>query len=109
MRTSGGRFVLRSSTRSFCFKSIRAAALDDGEPTGKSPGRGAESVAGRNGALLELRIVFDLLTVLRCCDYGLRKPNRELAILARPSQRLFVLVELRAHRKPCERGLHGYR
>jgi hypothetical protein len=80
MRTSGGRFVLRSSTRSFCFKSIRAAALDDGEPTGKSPGRGAESVAGRNGVLLELRIVFDLLIVLRCCDYSLRKLNRELAI-----------------------------
>jgi hypothetical protein len=71
---------IRRPICSFCLKSIRAAALDDGEPTGKSPGRGAESVAGRNGVLLELCIVFDLLIVLRCCDYSLRKPNRELAI-----------------------------
>src|SRR5207245_1879720 len=49
----------------------RAAALDSSEPTGKSPGRGRKSVAGKRPPgpreSLELRMVCDLLTVVRCC------------------------------------------
>lgn len=80
MRTSGARFASSSSARRLRVNDIRAAALDNAEPTGKSPGRGAISVAGRDGILFELPIVFGSLTARRCCDCQLRKPVRKLTI-----------------------------
>ncbi len=44
-----------------------AAARDSGEPIGKSPGFGPESVAGNDGFFSAFFTVLALLTVQRCC------------------------------------------
>jgi hypothetical protein len=61
-------------------KSNRTAALDDADPKGKSPGRGAEFVAVKMGFLLELSAVFGLPTVRWCCAHSLREPRGQDSI-----------------------------
>ena len=80
MTTSAGRVASCSAATSLILNSTRAAALDNAEPTGKSPGRGAEFVAGKNGFLPELPIVSSLLTGNRCCAHSLHEPVRQIAI-----------------------------
>ncbi|MGC1907746.1 MAG: hypothetical protein WA715_28250 [Candidatus Acidiferrum sp.] len=59
---------------------VLAAALDSVEPSGKSPGCGPESVAGKNAFFLELSITYNIPTVNRCCAYYLCEPIGQIAI-----------------------------
>src|SRR5580704_18997290 len=52
-----------------------ADARDWGEPSGKLPGRGPDSVAGSRVALPLLISLLGIANVNSCCAYGFRKPG----------------------------------
>jgi hypothetical protein len=90
IRTSGGLFASHFSASCLSFRSTRAAARDDAEPIGKSPGFKSTFVTGDFDGLLGLFTAFSYLTVRLSNAHCSREPLGQSSVSSIDLQLLFA-------------------